>query len=292
MKRENFLRKINSLYEKMPLDKGNEFLQKHNIKLDLRSSKFKKLCSITIGFLLLLLLFSMCNSALNDTNAACFCPKPVQNKWPGHPESRGAHDIISCAGEGDFESVKYIEKKFREHILDSWWIDALGAALQNGDVKMAEYILDKGVKPSDRHWEEWLKFSLGKLGNCSSVEFVLRESSIDVNKFGLGDVIEDFQNQCKFQKCINAGFDCKKSKDAIEGVLVRAKSLGGALINYKSQEAIAEHKEKVLIADNQAFSIISILLKNGYIPSKNDKEYFKNYYNGPNKEALAKLLEL
>lgn len=292
MKKEEFLQKINSLYEKVPLDKGNEFLQKHNIKLDLRSSKFKKICAITIGFLLLLLLFSMCDNGVDNTETVCFCPEPIRNKWPGHPDSRGARDIISCAGEGDFESVKYIEDKYYDHILPQWWRSALGAALQNGDTKMAMHFLDKGAKPTDEDWEGWLRFALGDLGRCSSVEFILKESSIDVNKLSLGDVIDDFQNQCKFEKCINAGFDCRKEKDAIEGVLVRAKQLGGALIHYESKDAVEKHKEKVLIADNQAFSIISILLKNGYIPSKSDKEYIKSHYDGPNKEKLVNLLNL
>ena len=291
MKKEEILQKINSLYEKMPLDKGNEFLQKHNIKLDLKSSKFKKFGAITIGFLLLLLFFSMC-SFNSNIEIACTCPASLHSEWPGHPDGRDARDIINCAQDGDFESVKYIAKKFQEQIHDRWWVDALGAALQNGDVKMAAYLLDKGAKPTEKNWEEWLRFSLGRSGRCSSVEFILEESSMDVNKLSLADVTEDFQNQCKFEKCVNAGFDCKKSKDAIEGILNRAKILGGALINYKSQEAIGKHKEKVLIADNQAFSIISILLENGYIPSENDKEYFKNYYNGSNKKALAKLLKL
>ena len=291
MEKEKFLQKINSLYEKMPLDRGNEFLQKHNIRLDLKSSRFKKIGAITIGFLLLLLLFSMFSSNSNF-EIVCTCPKPLCGEWPAHPDSREASDLVSCAGDGDFESVKYIAKKFKEQIHDRWWVYALGAALKNGDVKMAAYLLDQGAKPTEEDWEEWLRFSLGKLGRCSSVEFILEESSIDVNKLSLGDVTEDFQNQCKFEKCINAGFDCKNPKDAIEGILNRAKILGGALINYKSQEAIEKHKEKVLIADNQAFSIISILLENGYIPSENDKEYFKNYYNGPNKAALAKLLKI
>ena len=292
MKKEEFLQKINSLYEKVPLDKGNEFLQKHNIKLDLRSSKFKKICAITIGFLLLLLLFSMCDNGVDNTKTVCFCPEPIRNKWPAHPDSREASDLTSCARDGDFESVKYIAKKFKEQIHDRWWVYALGAALQNGDVKMAAFLLDKGAKPTEEDWEGWLRFSLGDLGRCSSVEFILKESSIDVNKLSLGDVIDDFQNQCKFEKCINAGFDCRKEKDAIEGVLVRAKQLGGALIHYESKDAVEKHKEKVLIADNQAFSIISILLKNGYIPSKSDKEYIKSYYDGPNKEKLVKLLKL
>ena len=281
MEKEKFLQKINSLYEKMPLDRGNEFLQKHNIRLDLKSSRFKKFGTITIGFLLLLLLFSMCSSDSNF-EIVCTCPKPLHGEWPAHPDSREASDLISCAGDGDFESVKYIAKKFKEQIHDRWWVSALGAALQNGDVKMAAYLLDKGAKPTDEDWEGWLRFSLGDLGRCSSVEFILKESSIDVNKLSLGDVIDDFQNQCKFEKCINAGFDCKKPKDAIENVLARVKTSVAAEL----------YDEKTLIADNQACSIISILLKNGYTPSKNDKEYFKNYYNGPNKAALAKLLKI
>lgn len=282
MKKEEFLQKINSLYEKVPLDKGNEILQKHNIKLDLRSSKFKKICAITIGFLLLLLLFSMCDNGGDNIKTVCFCPEPIRNKWPAHPDSREASDLISCAGDGDFESVKYIAKKFKEQIRDREWVYALGAALQNGDVKMAAYLLDQGAKPTEEDWESWLRFSLDALGRCSSVEFILEESSIDVNKLSLGDVIHDFQNQCKFEKCINAGFDCKKPKDAIENVLDRVKTSVAAEL----------YDEKTLIADNQACSIISILLKNGYTPSKNDKEYFKNYYNGPNKAALAKLLKI
>ena len=157
---------------------------------------------------------------------------------------------------------------------------------------MAVHFLDKGAKLSEEKWEELLRFSLGDLGSCSSVEFILEESAIDINKLSFGDVTEDFQNLCKFEKCIKAGFDCRKPENAIESILNRAKLLTGALINYKSKEAAEKHREKVLIRDNQAFTIISMLLENGYIPSKADKEYVKSYYDGPNKEKIMGMLKL
>ena len=292
MGKKEILQKIDALFEKMPLDKGNEFLQKHNIKLDLKSSKFKKICAITIGLLFLLLFFSMCDIGFNNTKVVCFCPEPIREKWPAHPESRGAYDIISCAGNGDWESVKYIEDKYYDHILPQWWRLAFEAALKNGDPQMAVHFLDKGAKLSEEKWEELLRFSLGDLGSCSSVEFILEESAIDINKLSFGDVTEDFQNLCKFEKCIKAGFDCRKPENAIESILNRAKLLTGALINYKSKEAAEKHREKVLIRDNQAFTIISMLLENGYVPSKADKEYVKSYYDGPNKEKIMGMLKL
>ncbi|MBQ9787167.1 MAG: hypothetical protein IJW33_03250 [Lentisphaeria bacterium] len=172
---------LNSLYEKLPLAKINEFLQKKSINIDLQSEKFKKILFGVLLFLILLFIFTSGDtdeySSDHVSFSECSCTFK-EMKEESHPHVWTREQFDSAAGDGYFNVVKYLIKERDGHFMDSEWTEAYDFALQSGYLEIAKYLKKKGgkqIKMRKRDWLMLVGLHCDINGDCRTLEYILEE---------------------------------------------------------------------------------------------------------------------
>ena len=180
---------IDRLYERLPLDKANDFLSRKSIKINVKSEKSKIVFRVFVAIVCLAVLseiFSGTGDRDYKINDRCLCLPPDPPTEIPDPDFV---EFDNCAGNGDFKHVKYFVKNHYEKLIYRDFKEAIDWALKSRYVDIAEYLIknepDQPEPKSERHaevlenstrqmWVERLHHSLGKFGSCKVLKFVLK----------------------------------------------------------------------------------------------------------------------
>ena len=262
------------IYESLPLNRWNEFLNNKSIRINLRSKYIKYIFRSLLLFLficLLSLLFSSSSTAEYEIDDSCRCEPPVVQVEPVPVDERDLSSFAGYAGDGDLKSVKYFVENHYDKIGDRQWKEAIDFAVNGRHIDVAEYLIKKQDK-IDESYQVWAERINGALnvGSCKTLNFVLKygkkyignKQLFTVYKHECDPVMEAVGSVCKLEVCFNAGFVCLKKSNYLSRAIGVCYSMIGTVWTKKQTEN-AELKYKQNNAETILMANLKILLDNG-----------------------------
>ncbi|MBR1965766.1 MAG: hypothetical protein IKA22_04075 [Lentisphaeria bacterium] len=271
---------LNYLYEKLPLDKMNEFLQKKSINIDLKSAKSKK---ILFSFLCIIIIISLFDSDESETGKTanykypdCTCVFNEMKKEE-HPEIFTREQLVSSAGSGMFDVVKYLFDKHDGNFMDWEYTESYCAALNNGYLEIAKFIKKKGkdrIKLRKRDWFLLVSLHTSRNdGDCRTLEYILKESK---GIFGTkpfrhtsGNYTENNEGDYEFNLIADTCHSICKLKTVLDtGYKVHENAIAAVLANYEMDIGVSLGMEDDKFKANRNamqakyYKIFTLLLKN------------------------------
>lgn len=261
---------IDNLYERLPLDKWNDYLHKKSIKIDLKSIKFKifvrSLCAIVLLYVLSALFPNSASSRDYEIIDACFCqPLPVRlSQTPVDERDLGSFD--GYAYDGDLKSVKYFVKNHYDQLKNNW-SGAITAALNGGHIDVAEYLYDKQPEKdtSSKVWEDRLSHALNNYGTCDTLKFVLKHGKryLEDSSEEFDPVMKSVGTICKLKICFDFGYICAKNQHYLSRAIDKCYNEIGTVTDQKAYAKNAELQMRQTVAEKILMANLELLLKHG-----------------------------